>query len=71
MYGSAGLNILGFHRYYAVSIAASGLLALVISTILSYKFHDLGAALSFVFGELALFILFYVKYYEIDHKKYV
>lgn len=70
MYGSAGLNTLGFHRYYAVAIAASGTVALIVSIILSYLFSDIGAAVSFVFGEAALFSLFYMKYKKIGSKKY-
>jgi PST family polysaccharide transporter len=62
MYGSVGLNVLGFHRYYALAISAAGTITLITSITLSYAFHDVGASVSFLIGEALLFTFFYAKY---------
>jgi PST family polysaccharide transporter len=65
MYGSVGLNTLGFHRYYALAISAAGGISFLTSVTLSYLFSDVGASVSFVLGEVLLFIFFYSKYRRI------
>jgi len=71
MYGSVGLNVLGFHRYYALAISAAGAISLLSSVALSYAFHEIGASVSFVLGEALLFTFFYVKYRRIGSENHV
>jgi PST family polysaccharide transporter len=62
MFGTVGLNTLGFHRYYALAISAAGVVSFLTSVTLSYFFSDVGASVSFVMGEVLLFTFFYSKY---------
>jgi O-antigen/teichoic acid export membrane protein len=56
MFGTAGLNQLGGRTYLYRAIVATGLVSIIVCALLSYHFGALGAALSFVFAELLLFI---------------
>lgn len=71
MFGSVGLNVLGFHQYYALAISAAGAINLITSIALSYAFHEVGASVSFVLGEALLFTFFYVKYRRIGRENHV
>jgi polysaccharide transporter, PST family len=62
MYGTVGLNTLGLHSYYALSIMIVGGISLIISIFLSYFFSEIGAAISFSLAEATLFLVFFTKY---------
>ncbi len=62
MFGTIGLNLLGFSDIYAASIAIAGVTTLAVSLLLCSAFGEYGGVGSFVFGECLLFAIIYVKY---------
>ncbi|WP_417662478.1 oligosaccharide flippase family protein [Pseudomonas sp.] len=55
MFGTAGLNNLGFERYYSLLIVGVGVTSVVVCMMLSSLFGALGAAIAFSLGEFLLF----------------
>lgn len=64
MFGTAGLNNLNMRKYYAKSLFIVGILSLFFSMLLVLLFDDFGAAMSFVSGEILLFIFVIRKYFK-------
>lgn len=64
MFGTVGLNMLGYSRFYANSIAIAGVVTLTVSVVMCSLFAEYGGGGSFVFGECLLFGIVYYKYCE-------
>lgn len=60
MFGSVGLNILGFDKYYADAVTVSGFFSVIMCSVLCWFFEEYGAAISFTMAELIL-LLFVLK----------
>lgn len=56
MFGSVGLNILGKRRYFALCVLLVGIANLIVCAILSLYLNAWGAAISFIFAEVLLFV---------------
>ncbi len=64
MLGSVGLNVLGYKRYFAGAVLATGLINLTVCYMLSTFFGAIGAAISFVLAEVVLMILVFMAYFR-------
>jgi PST family polysaccharide transporter len=64
MFGSAGLNALGARRYLFLAILGVGVVSLMIGIIIIPLIGSSGAAVSFVFSELFLFVLIARRYFR-------
>ena len=62
MLGTAGLNSLNAKRYLAKSLIATGILTLTLCVASTKLIGVYGAATSFVFGEVMLFLLILRRY---------
>lgn len=55
MFGTAGLNNLGYERYYSLLITSVGIISVVVCIVFSSIFGAIGAAIAFLLGEFMLF----------------
>lgn len=62
MLGTAGLNNLSSKKYYAKALILTGVVAVSACVIMTSLWGVYGTAISFVLGELTLFILIAIKY---------
>lgn len=64
MFGSAGLNALGERRYLLQALIGTGLLNLILTSMLVVLTGVLGAAIGFILAEALLFIAITRKYFQ-------
>lgn len=64
MYGSVGLNHLNSKKYYAKSIFTTGILSILVASILIIFLKDYGAAIAFLISECLLFLFILKKYFK-------
>jgi PST family polysaccharide transporter len=57
MFGSIGLSVLQRERRYAVAVFMTGLMAVALSLLLIPKYVEYGAAFSYIFAEMVLFLI--------------
>lgn len=62
MFGVAGLNALGAKRYMVASIVLIGVLNVAVCWVMASVFEGVGAAVTFVVAEAALFALILIRY---------
>ncbi len=62
MLGTGGLNALGLSRYLFLAIVATGAASLAAASVMIVLFADMGAAVSFVLGEIILSAFIIQKY---------
>lgn len=62
MFGAVGLSLIHAQSYFAVAVFIVGISMFLLSILLSYFFNAYGAAISFVVGEIMLFIAFVWRY---------